>query len=184
MENTAEKKNKSRFLLIGMIAWVALVVVGVIIFFVSCNSGRAFDTKMRKGIEPFKHDADASGTKIVTFDMRNQVFTKSYLPDDLIASDPDEVGYILYCDDSTESVTKEYYRVDDDPLNALLTPKKVIGKVQRLKLRLTDYRTGLTVASKEFSAVPPREITSDTTSFHEKVDEDRIEEWIRSALNP
>ena len=181
MENTEKPKKK---LYQRVWFWVLIVlfapqmlcvsVLGVTGIGAKCQSDR-----MKKQIDPYGYNAEATGTKVIGFDEEKQTFSGQYIPSDYDANNPNDVGYILLWKSTLVKETEEYSKFGFGGSDA----RNISGMVEYLDIRLVDYKTGNVIASREFKAEPPHSLESDADHFPtQNVSEDTVEEWVSSMI--
>lgn len=143
---------------------VSLIVIFVVLWLflglpdlIEDVSADHFNNKMQKGLDY----AAASGTKLVTYDSDEDLYSSDYLPKELAAKKASEVGGVL-------NITRKFVKVAYT--GGRYRDQEVI------EAQLVQCKTGKVIASKKFEAVSP--LTTSSYYAEDNVDEDDVMKWV------
>lgn len=126
-----------------------------------------------ENFQAYGSDENTSGEKVVAYDRVNKVWSRSYVPRELLAKRRDEVGYILIFS-RTQKTGHAYYGTIDRSV-------EYSGQLEVVDVMLRDYKTGELIGQKTFETQMPNSIRSGS-SIYEQVSVPDVEEWVRLAI--
>ena len=174
MSNYGKKPN------IGCLFYSAIIVIVIIVAIIASIVGAVRSAESARYQEAMDGVLEYAGNQVtgslmVAYDEEDQIFSKAYIPENLIAENTSEVRYILYFK-AGEIMTGVYSNGAGS------------GYQRTVSLRIHDLKTGKDIAAEEFfGSDPPNSITTKANEKPKKVygsypDTEKIQAWILEVI--